>query len=299
MRILVTGATGFIGRNLVDDLLAAGHVVCALCRDPLRASRILPPSVRIIRGDVSELASLRQAAEQPFDAIVHCAARVVDHDWPALQRANVLGTHNVCSLAKRLGCRLVYLSSVAVVSEQPNLYGRSKIEAEKIVMEYRDQGVAAAIIRPTMVYGEGEPHLLDLILWLLYWRLMPLFNRGRNRMHLAYVKNVTAALMAALEKDAFLEGTFFVADDDVLTVREIFDAFSAGLGRKPAFDVPDGLTAILRRLPGMEQRMSFFLKDRVYSLDRIHAAGYRQAVPAITGLRRSAQDWLRRQGRRC
>lgn len=308
MRILVTGATGFIGRNLVDDLLRQGYSVSALCRDPAKAARVLPAAVTAVHGDIGDLASLSAAAEIPFDAIVHCAARVADNDWPALYRANVCGTHNICSLAKRLRVRrLVYLSSVAVVSgnhqvpltedlpfSATNLYGRSKIEAEKIVLEYRALGVPTAIIRPSMVYGEGEPHMLDTILWLLYWRLLPLANAGRNYMHLACVKNVTRALVLALENEAFLRGSFFVADEEVYTVKEVFDIFTAALRRRGPAVMPGWLTAMLKTLPGMEKKMGFFLKDRVYSLDAIHRAGYSPAAGARESLSRSAADWLRR-----
>jgi 2-alkyl-3-oxoalkanoate reductase len=313
MRVLVTGATGFIGRNLVDDLILAGHSVSALCRDPAKAAALLPVSVEAVPGDITDLPSLSVAASIPFEAVFHCAARVADTDWPALCRVNVLGTHNVCSLAKRLRVRrLVHLSSVAVVSGNPqvplteglpfsatNLYGRSKIAAEKIVLEYRSQGVPAAIIRPSMVYGEGEPHMLDTVLWLLYWRLLPLINAGRNRMHLAYVKNVTRALVLALENQAFLEGSFFVADDEVCTVKEVFDIFSTALGRRGPVILPRWLTGTLKTLPGVEKKMSFFFKDRVYWLDALHRAGYSPVFTAAEGLRRSAADWLSRRKGGC
>ncbi len=135
-----------------------------------------------------------------------------------------MGTDNICGLAEKLNVeKMVYLSSVAVVSgndcvplsedlpyKANNIYGESKIEAEKVVLGYRRKGLNVVILRLPPVYGEDEPHLLKKIIYLLKLRMLPLVNAGSNKLHLAYVKNVTKAILFSLNDERFLEGAYFI-----------------------------------------------------------------------------------------
>ena len=118
MKILVTGATGFIGSYLVKELVSQGHEVHALVRK--QNSKVL--GARLVYGDITDGSSLRPLQEYGFEAVFHCAGLVKEKGWKELYRTNVSGTENVCRLAKNCGVkRLVYTSSVSVVSNSLRL----------------------------------------------------------------------------------------------------------------------------------------------------------------------------------
>jgi len=306
MNILVTGATGFIGQALVNELLALGHSVYALARAASDRRLLDARHVPVIIADLADEKSLAALNSYTFDAIYHCAGLVEDQDLHKLYKANVAGTDNICTYALDYHVpRLIYISSVAAVSgnEQvpltedlpysaTNLYGLSKLEAESLVLQHRVHGLPVVILRPAMVYGEGEPHAFDTIMKLLRRRLLPLIDEGRHMMHMAYIKNVAAALVMALTEDKFLEGTFFIADNEVLTQREAFSILSRiACGRDPAV-LPAWMTSVLSHMPVWGKKVRMFLKDRVYDIGRLKATGYTHPFTAQEGLRRSAEYWM-------
>ena len=302
MKVLVTGATGFIGRNIVEDLLKQGHEVHGLVRRSSQSAFLKDKGVQLVYGDIIDRKSL-DAVSGKFEAVFHCAALVENKNWENLRLVNVSGTENVCELCLRLEVRkLVYLSSVAVVSghlqvplvedlpySSINLYGRSKIEAEKIVWDYRKKGLPSVILRPPMVYGESEPHLLKLILFLVKHRLFPVIDAGRTKLHLGYVKNVSAAAVAALNNEDFLKQTYFVADKEVLTVGQIYSILAQAISAAKPFILPERLTPLLVKIPWVGGKIGFFLKDRVYDTSRIEKLGYKPEFRAQEALARSAR----------
>ena len=302
MKILVTGATGFIGKNIVADLLKEGHEIFALVRSTSKTGFLQKNGVKLIFGDIADQKSL-DAISEKFGAAFHCAAYVDNKDWKKLWAVNVIGTENVCKLCLRLKVpKLVYLSSVAVVSghfqvplveDLPysaiNLYGKSKIEAEKIVWDYRKKGLSSAILRPPMVYGEEEPHLLKLIMFIVKHRLFPIIDGGRNKLHLGYVKNVSQAAVMAMHNDRFLEGAFFVADKEVLSVFEIYSVLTRAVSAAKPLVLPERFTPILSSIPWLGGKIKFLLKDRVYDIARIESLGYKPVFKAGEALAISAR----------
>lgn len=299
MNFLITGATGFIGRHFVEELSKKnkGKIFC-LVRNPQKAERLKSFGVENIYGDIVSQAGFAEIKTKKIDVIFHCAAHVEDKNRRMLYNVNVRGTENICALA--LGCnveRLVYVSSVSVVSghwdvplredlpyKATNLYGESKIEAEKKVLAFREKGLRCVVIRPPMVYGEEEPHALPLLLSLIKHRLLPLINNGKNKMHLGYVKNIAEALIFSLTSDAMLKETFFAADEEVLTVKELFTLFAQSINASLPWQIPQGMTPLFLHTPFLNKKLSFFLKDRVYSIEKITSAGFNplyQARPSI------------------
>jgi len=310
MKILVSGATGFIGRNLVKELVKRGNEVYCLVRRISPRVNFLKeidtgdneyksPRLNLIYGDITDKESLAKI-EGDFKVFFHCAGAVENRNWRRLYMVNVKGTENVCELALRLGVeRLIYLSSVAVVSgnsevplyedlpyKSTNLYGESKIEAEKKVLDARKKGLRVCILRPCMVYGREEPHLLNLLLFLLKYRLFPLLEEGKHLWHLVYIGNLINALILALNNDKLLEKVFFVADEDILTVKEVLFTLCGAIGAKPPFSLPNRFTPLLLSLPYFK-KLKFFLKDRVYSIERIKSVGYRSLYRTKDALRES------------
>jgi len=302
MKVLVTGATGFIGGRIAGDLVKEGHQVYALVRRTSKTDALKEQGIGLIRGDTTDGTGL-DSIKDTFDSIVHCAAYVADKNPEKLHAVNVAGTENICRLALRLGVsRLLYISSVAVVSghdqlpltedlaySATNLYGESKIAAERKVLEYRGMGLRTAILRPPMVYGEGEPHLLRLILQLMKSRLFFLPDQGQARWHMAYVGHVAEAARLALREERFLEGTFFVADREVLTCAQIFGFLAEGIRARPPILLSQKTTGFLTRIPFLGPKIRSLTKDRVYDLKRITQAGYEPALTAQQALIKTAR----------
>ncbi|MBN2483384.1 MAG: NAD(P)-dependent oxidoreductase [Candidatus Omnitrophica bacterium] len=309
MNILVTGATGFIGRHLVRNLSRhTEYTIFGLTRNLKRISPPVSSNIQYLQGDITCRESLDVLAHRNFDIVFHCAACVENAPKEALYRTNVLGTKNICECALRARVsRLVYTSSVAVISgndrapfteDMPyratNPYGDSKIAAEKIVWDYREKGVPAAIVRPPMVYGADEPHMLGILLTLLRLRMLPFLNDGAQAFHLAYVENVVAALTLAATHEGFLEGTYFVADEDVLSYKEVVTFLCEGLGVKVPGRLPRMFDGLVDAVPCMKKKKDRLLRPRQYCLDRIHALGFKAPYAAKESLILSARNFTGR-----
>ncbi|WP_112324269.1 NAD-dependent epimerase/dehydratase family protein [Oceanibium sediminis] len=171
MRVLVTGGSGFIGANLVDALLAAGHEVVSMERPGTPPP---PAGVRVIAADVYDPGAVGEAING-VDAVVHCAATTPSSgaDLNAARRAfaiNLGGTVNVVQACETHAARLLYLSSASVYGTaghgpldevttcpQPTAaYGISKLAAERFVASRRTHGLQAAVLRLGSVFGPHE-----------------------------------------------------------------------------------------------------------------------------------------------
>lgn len=291
----------------MEELVNKKHRVFALVRKTSKVDLLENAGVDLLYGDITDEKSLQHIKDYKIDAVFHCAGHVKEDNWKTLFYANVKGTENICNLCLDLKVeRLIHVSSVAVVSgnqqvplreDAPyaatNLYGASKIDAEKKAIEFRTKGLRVAIIRPPMVYGEGEPHALGRILYLLKHRLLPLVGEGRAKWHLAYVKNVVAGLMLALDKEECLESSYFVADEEVLTVKEVFSILSESVHGSKPFVLPAMLTSALLKVPVIGPKFSFFLKDRVYDIKRIKSLGFYPPCSCPKMLAQTASHWLK------
>ncbi len=305
MRVLVTGATGFIGKNLVDALLSQKHEVFALVRPTSNSDYLKSRNVNLVIGDVVDFDSLVKLISYGFDAVYHCAAYVDDKNWDKLYQANVIGTDNVCRFCFEAKIKkLIYLSSVSVVSGNlidplqedlpykfSNLYGKSKMMAEQKVMEYRAKGLAVAVVRPCMIYGEDEPHMLAILFGLLRRRMLPIVDGGEYKFHLVYIKNVVDVLIMALHNEALFKDTFFVADEEVLTTKEVFFTLAQSICAKSPVVIPKKLTPFLTSLPFVGKRLKFFLKDRSYDISRLKSIGWKAKYHAQDSLLASGRAW--------
>jgi nucleoside-diphosphate-sugar epimerase len=289
MNILITGSTGFIGKHLVEELAKKhDYKIFCLVRNDKKAQKLEHLGVKFIYADITQKHTLTKILRHNIDIIIHCAAYVGNDNKDLLYKTNVLGTQNLCELAQNLNVdRFIYLSSVAVISGNPDIpltedlpykatcpYGESKIEAEKIALAYRQRGLKMVILRPCMVYGPDEPHMLKVLYKLLKCRLLFTINKGIKKLHLVYVQNVIDVIIYALDNERLLEGAYFVADDDVLSVKEVFDIISMQCKVAKSWDLPDILKPFLLNVPGLGKKVRFFLKDRIYSAQKLKEAGF-------------------------
>lgn len=250
--VLVTGASGFVGRHLTADLVARGARVRGLMRTgsgALTAGVEAAPSDGLLDAD-----GVRRACEG-VETVVHLAARVhVMRDTAAdplaeFRRVNVEGTRVLFEAAREAGVRrFLYVSSVKAVGEgtphgcwtddvEPrpvDPYGISKLEGERLVREAAAAaGMHAPILRLPLVYGTGVKGNMRS-LFAAVRRGVPLPLGGvRNRRSLLYTGNLAAAVHAVLHAPAAARETFFVSDDHDLSTAELVREIARALGRPP------------------------------------------------------------------
>ena len=311
MRVIVIGATGFIGRNFLQ-YFSGKHKkdipIVALVRD---SSRNKDAVCNIAGIDIKSFTSLHKDEVKDFlekkDIVVYCAG-YVGNDKQRLYEVNELATYEVLQACmEQQVSRVVYLSSVAVISGNKEIplrddmpfkssmpYGESKLRAEKIVWDFIDKGLNIVVLRPAMVYGKGEPHMLPKVFNLMIRRLFFLFGNGDNLWHLCGIYNLIAVMEQAVFDDRMLNRPFIVADEEVLTAREIFDTLSICITGRPVKKIPEWASLLLMRLPKIGRIVKFMRKQRLYDISGIKKLGYKDKISPIEGLKLSAEGRIER-----
>lgn len=278
MRVLVTGASGFIGAHLCERLRAAGHAVRALVRRTSDTASLRDLEVEYVYGDLTDPDSLLPAVEGA-EWVFHCAAALRGFREADLLRVNAAGTENVveaCGRARRSLVRLVYVSSLAAAGPSPNgetpltermkarpvsWYGRSKYQGELAVLARKD--LPSVILRPPVVFGPRERDLLTCFK-LARRGLLPLPGSSRRYLSLVYVKDLVEGLVTAAQADAPPGETYFLSGAEIVSYRALAEMIAVALGvRTLCFRLPE-LAAVLAasvndltgRLRGKPARLS-------------------------------------------
>jgi dihydroflavonol-4-reductase len=252
LRALVTGATGFIGSHLVEELLRRGFVVRCLVRKVSDTSFLERLGVELVRGDYQDVGSL-EAAVADVDYLFHLAAVLSALNREAYLLANFEATKNLLAacLARNPGLgRFVFVSSISAAgpSEKGRAkteddpctpisdYGRSKLLAEQAVESYAHR-FPVVIIRPPNVIGPRQRELLEAIR-LVRKRIMPVIGTGEPQTSLCYVGDVVEGLILAAEHPGAAGRTYFLADPRPYAWKEINLAICRALGiRGPVLKV--------------------------------------------------------------
>lgn len=232
MTVLITGASGRIGKHLVNALLKEGENV----RVFIKNKTVEAENVEVFFGDILNIESLKKAVDG-VDVIYHLAA-VVDYLAPQdlMYKVNVLGTRNLLEVSK--GKKIIYLSTTAVMGkklkEMPasekifcrpsDYYGKTKLEAEKLVRE--NGGI---ILRSADVYGPGFEEGYFFVFSALEKENMPVFGDGKNIIQYIHVNDLVQALLLAKEKGKSGE-TYIVAGKDFKTQKELYELICKQLG---------------------------------------------------------------------
>jgi len=304
MRILVTGASGFVGRALVNALADRKHNVRAAVRDQARAG--FPADVAVTsHGDLASPVDWRPLLSD-IDAVVHLAG--IAHVGPDIpdaryDRINHRATAELAAAAGPAGIKhLVFMSSVRAQSgptadhvltesDEPHpsdAYGRSKLAAESAI---RTSGVPFTILRPVLIYGPDVKGNLAALARLASSRLPLPFGSFHNRRSLLGRDNLIAAVEFLLGHAANRGETYLVADAKPVSLADIIAALRRGLGRPPGlFDVPPSLLHLALRITGRATLWSRLNGDLAVDPNKLIQAGWRPASDTPLALARGSRS---------
>lgn len=280
--ILVTGASGFLGRRLVAALAARGAAVRALVRAGSKVEALRLPGVELCTGDVAEADSLTQAFAG-VELVVHAAADTSGSEVGA-KRVTIGGTANVLARCAEHGVeRLVYISSCSVYGvaelapgqlvtedaplerypERRGAYSWAKLEAEKLVTAAMARGESAVVcLRPGTIYGPGGENYTPMLGFALGEKLFVLIGDGRMVLPLVHVDNLVAAILAALMAPAGVGGVYNVVDPERVDKRRYMEEFIRKLhpGARCLY-LPYGL---LYGVTGLQEKLCLLLRRRPF-----------------------------------
>ncbi len=322
MRVLLTGASGFIGGHTARALVAAEHDVRALVRPTSDRAGLVDLPIERAVGDLSG-AGLA-AACRDREAVIHVAGLTKARDEAEYQRINCEGTAQLASAAASAGVRrFLYVSSLAahgpVSTEQyrdpgepcrpVSPYGRSKAAGEAAALALRDQ-MAVQVLRPSVVYGPGDRGLLPFFR-MARLRLIPVIGRGENRISFIYATDLVEGITALLAHEPDGSPYFHIADaEGPYTWRQLVGALSVAVGRSVAV-VPapalgfsaaavlmEGVAKVVRRPALLDRGKVAEMKQRAWACDSAAltaTTGWTPRTPLAAGLRDTV-EWYRQHG---
>ncbi len=263
--ILVTGATGFLGRNLCEHLVHAGYPLRALARPTSDTHFLEELGVDVATGDVCDQASVR-AAVAGCDAVIHAAARFRLWGPPEdFEDINLWGTRNVLAAAYELHVeRFIHISTIIVVGPQPSgtvitedtpygpyhgdNYARTKMGGERLALSYAEIGLPVIVLRLGALYGPWGHYAFNRLFFeefLRGWRVQ--VHHGRHITFPCYVGDAAAAIEAALTRGRL--GQVYNVSGQSISHREANQTVSRLAGKSSwRLNVPGGVMVNFARL---------------------------------------------------
>lgn len=320
MRIVVTGASGFIGREIVFELQRLNHEVISFIGLNRNDVGNLP---NIVRADISDYENLRGNCELKFaDVVIHSAGlahqfgKTADEDF---LNVNVNGTENVARLAVYLQVKhFILISSVAVYGNSGNneafdetnvcnpkgIYAISKFKAEEVARQICDKNnVSLTILRPATVIGENDRGNTARLIEAIDRKRFIWIGKGENRKSLIYKKDVALACLKVLEKSTTATEVFNVTGEAV-KMNFIVSEIAKNLNRKiPPFGVSQRLLKIIfgvnnkglqiGKISNLQETIRKWISDDVFSGEMIREKyGFQTEIEVSEAIRRQAQFYM-------
>jgi len=324
MKVLVTGANGFLGRHVAAELASRGHVVRAMIEPGTSLAPLAGISGDVVAADLAEPASL-PATVEGCDCVVHLAALVQEWGrWEWFEKVNVAGTRALANASAAAGVRrFLFMSSLAVHGKGDfvdgdesadrdhagNPYARSKIECEDIVQDFHARGaIETVVIRPGMVpFGEGDRRGFGALAAAISKGFMPLTADPSHLTCTAYAPNLAQGTALALESPRAAGETFVIADAEKTSWMSYFQAIAARLDVKLRCLVlpcrPLELLAMLaerawcpfgptHRPPITSYLVRLMARNTHFSSEKAHRLlGYVPEVPLTDGIAAACNWW--------
>ncbi len=293
--ILITGASGFIGRHLSETLLRSGHQVRVLLRRETDEHFFSVQPTETVRGDLRSRETIDKAVSG-VDVVIHLAAVL----GPSQIRekifydVNVRATADLLKTAQKSGVRqFIYGSTVGVLGDvagvvadesaecsPESVYEKTKCEAEFIVREAQSQSFNITVIRPAWVYGPGDRRTFKLINAIASKKFMFVGKAG-NLQHPVFISDLVTGIMLCVNNERAAGEIYHLGGPEIVTVRKLCTTAASILGVSlPRVSLPLFAAKILARfsekifdLAGKEApvdrgKVDFFVKNRAYSIEK-------------------------------
>jgi uncharacterized protein YbjT (DUF2867 family) len=235
--IVITGATGFVGEEIVKQARAAGHPVRAIVRDPQRAQWLKEHyEAELFHGNVLYAPSIEGAMEGA-NCVIHLAGIIYEGKENTFERIHAQATKHVLDEAKKSGVkRFVHMSALGTRENARSRYHQTKWAGEEYV---RKSGLAWTIFRPSFIYGPRDKGINTLAQVVRRLPFVPVLGGGNTKIQPISVENVAKAFVAAIRNDGSIGKTYDLCGPEVFTWNELYDKLQAILGtRKRKLHLP-------------------------------------------------------------
>lgn len=323
MKNLITGATGFIGSHVAENLINQGEDVTTLVRPTSNTQFLKKIGARLSVGDLNDADSLDRTA-QGKDRIYHCAA--IADEWISKKEAfriNVQGTRNLLEAARKARVkRFIFVSSLAVLGmkdhhktppdapyeKSGDNYIDTKIDSEQMALEYhRNFSVPVTVIRPGFVFGPRDSKFIPRVLEKLSRGKFMFVGDGKNKINAVYIENLTRAIVLADKTESSLGKAYNVTNDSGMAVRDfIFKIADTWNLKRPSKHIPKSAAYFIcnvleawaratrsRKPPYITKtRIKFLSLNLDFDITKTREElGYMPEVDIDEGLRRT-KEWL-------
>lgn len=322
-KTLVTGAPGWLGTQLVKSLIEEGRDVRCLVLPDAPKEELTKMSVEIQEGDVTQAESLKNVAEG-VSTVFHCVGLIHPEKIKELYSVNVDGTRNILEESTKTGgVRFVHVSSNSpagcnlsrdrlMKEDDPprpyKNYGKSKLQAEELVLDcHREGKVNATIVRPCWFYGPGQPPRQTRFFTMIKAGNPILFGDGNNLRSMSYIDNLIQGLKLA-EKNPKADGQiYWIADERPYRTIEIYETVADLLGMKlKPRKIPGFSSTVFEAFDTLIQAVGLYqteihvagemAKDIACTVEKAKSEiGYQPEIDLREGMKRSI-EWCREQG---
>nr|CRH04811.1 NAD-dependent epimerase/dehydratase.Putative UDP-N-acetylglucosamine 4-epimerase [Candidatus Magnetococcus massalia] len=215
--ILVTGATGFVGHQLMRQLMAKNYAVTGLARNPDGGHRV--EGLTYLTGDILKPETLRDAMTQEVDTIIHLVGILADKPTCSFDDVHHQGTRHVVEAAKAAGVqRYIQMSSLGTRANARARYHQSKWLAEEYL---RQSGLDYTIFRPSVIFGAEDNFVNTFAQMARFSPMLPLLGNGQSKMQPIAVEDVVRCMVQSLELPETVGQTYALGGPEVLTFEQI------------------------------------------------------------------------------
>jgi len=319
LKLLVTGGTGFTGSRLVEYLLDKGHDVTVLDNQKgILYDYLAGKGANIIMGSVTDRETVKKSLEG-VEGVFHLAAafRQINASKKTYWDVNVEGTRTICEEAiKKPLKKFVYCSTQGVHGDVKNppgnedspiepvdYYQYTKHEAEKVVKEFAEKGLRSVIIRPTAIYGPGDPERFFYLFRFAKKGKFYMFGDGKAFYHPVYIDNLNDGFYRAFESDRKNAEVYLIADEEYFTIKELVKKIGESMGIKVKFVhlpfwplyaaacVCEFICMPLKISPPLfRRRVDWYRQNRAFKIDKAKSElNYIPLVGIEEGLKRTAR----------
>lgn len=234
--LLVTGATGFVGRNLIQGLRASGVSVRALVRDPNKAAWLKDLGVELAAGDVADPASLEKAA-WGMERVIHLVGIIQEARGVTFQGVHVDSTRNLLAASKKSGVRqFFYMSALGTRPDAVSEYHKTKWQAEELV---RASSIPYTILRPSLIYGKGDGFTTRLAQAIRLSPFLPIIGPGSSKVQPIFIQDVVSCIVKSVTSSGFADRVFEIGGPEQLTYEEVTTTLAEAMGiRRPKLHLP-------------------------------------------------------------